>query len=171
MTVVLPSATYTDADLIEPGVVPVRLPDVLAPPPWRWRVAHTRCHTVQTTGLPDTLDTARTQFLATQDRIAAWISANNLAAYPRGNDPEPIVSAHLSAAGAQALADELGSMWGERRALYDVTLPIALAARHELGEAILIVSSAAGFEQGRAAVIVSEQMRTAENTATLRVLV
>ncbi len=165
-----PSATYTDADLVEPGLVPVRLPDLLNPSAWRWRVGHTRCHTVQTTGLPDTLAAARTQFLAAEDRVAAWLDADILAAFPRPNDPPPIASAHLTAAGGQALADALGALWGTRRALYDVTLPLALAARHELGEALLIVSSAAGFQQGKPVVIVAERLRTQDDTATLRVM-
>lgn len=170
MSVVYPSARYTDAELIEPGLVPVPLPEALNPPPWRFRVGHTRCHTVQTADLPDTLAADRVQFLAQQDRVAAWISANNLAAYPKGNDAAEVISAHLSAAGGQALADALGALWGARRQLYDITLPLPLAIRHELGEALLIVSSAAGFEAGKPVVIVGERLRTAEQTATLRVM-
>ncbi len=164
-----PRARYSDADIV--AVRPVPLPQDLTPPPLRWRIGYERCHTLLTSDIdPDVTEMAR-QFLASADRFASWFSSAVAAAYTRPTDPEPVATAHLTHAGAQALANALGGCWGRLRRLYDLTLPVAMAARHELGDTIIVAVNMHDLAVGRSGVIVGESLRAGEPTATLRVLI
>ena len=165
----IPTARYSAAEIV--SATPVALPDELRPPPYRWRVQHTRCHTVQTSDFAPLISAERLQFLASEYRAATWSDADVLAAYARPNDPAPIATALLSSTGAETVASALGQMWSRPRRLYDLRLPQVLAARHEIGETLLLDGGLPEFRGGATALVVGDRLRAADQLATLRVLV
>lgn len=166
----VPTGTYTAAQIV--ACVQRRLSPPLAPPPYRVRVGWGRNHTVQVSDLAPTLSGARRQELAETWRVVTASSAAVSAAWRRPSDPEVVETALTGAAGAQTLRDDLLALWGVAagRRLYDVTLPLSYALRHDIGECIVIAwpGPLAAGALGR---IVGEQIRTADNLATLQVLV
>ncbi|UXQ89167.1 hypothetical protein [Synechococcus phage MinM1] len=162
----LPVASYTPAQIIACA------PRDLGAPPFRIRVGYQRFAATQTSDLAPTLSGARRQELASEWRIATASDAGVLAAWRRPVDPPIVETALTSAAAAQALADALRDLWcvAPGRRLYDVTLPLAYALRHDIGEPIEITypGELAAGALGR---IVGEQLRTADNAAILQVLV
>jgi hypothetical protein len=166
----IPAASYGPETLLRCEARPLGAP--LSPPPYRMRVGYQRFHTTQVSDLAPTLSGARRQALAEPWRIAAASSSDVLAAWRRPSDPALVETALTSETGAQALADVLRDLWciaGGRRA-YDITLPLAYALRHDIGEAIY-VRWPGPLADGALARIVGEQVRTADDTATIQVLV
>ena len=166
-----PAATLTTAEIVNMRTVPLGTP--LDPPPYRWRVGYQRAHTVQTTDLdPDVTETRR-QFLALADRYAAWASTTVLAAYRRPMDPDPVVTALLRQADADALAAALGALWSviPSRRLFDVEVPMDVGLARDVGDVVRLVYPLAGLDTGALGQIVGESLRAQDATTTLRVLV
>jgi hypothetical protein len=166
----IPVASYTTAQILRCEPRPLSAP--LAPPPFRVRVGWGRFYTTQVSDIPATVGGPRLQALAEQWRIAPASSAGVLTAWRRPSDPAPVETALTSSTGGQALADALRDLWCVEagRKLYDVTLPLGYALRHDIGEPIHLTypGALAGGALGR---IVGEQLRTADNAAILQVLV
>lgn len=166
----LPVASYTTAQIID--CRPRDLPAPMSPPPFRMRVGWGRNYTTQTTGLAPTLTGDRVQALAEEWRIATAGAPEVLTAWRRPSDPPLVETALTSATAAQGLADALRDLWciPAGRRLYDVTLPLAYALRHDIGEPIQVTypGELAAGALGR---IVGEQIRTADNAAILQVLI
>lgn len=162
----LPVASYTSAQIITCS------PRELGTPPFRIRVGYQRFAATQTSDLAPTLSGARRQELASEWRIATASDAGVVAAWRRPADPPVVETALTSATAAQALADTLRDLWciAPGRRLYDVTLPLPFALRHDIGEPIEITypGELAAGALGR---IVGEQIRTADNAAILQVLI
>ncbi len=136
------------------------------------RVGYQRFNATQTAGLAPTLSGERVQALAEEWRIATAAAPDVLAAWRRPPDPALVETAVLDLADAQALADALRDLWGvpAGRRLFDVQLPLAFALRHDIGDPVRITYPGV-LAAGALGRIVGEQLRTAEGTATLQVLV
>ncbi len=128
------SATYGAGQIISCAVQ--TLPELLTPPPYRIRVAYNQRYTTQTDNWAGAATEDRKQFAAEQWSFANWLSADNLANYRRLNDPPPVETYLLEEANAQSIADEFGAIFGTRRSIYNLELPMYLASRHEIGSSI-----------------------------------
>lgn len=163
-------ASYTTAQIVSCQQRELRAP--MAPPPFRIRVGVQRFFATQASDLAPTLTGARRQTLAEAYRVRSAAGTGVLTAWRRASDP-PIVETSLTAtADGDSLAALLRDLWSVpvQRTLWDVTLPLAFALRHDLGDPVLITYPGllAGGGLGR---IVGEQIRTADQLATLQVLV
>ena len=158
-------AAYTPAEILDCLARP------LPPPPARIRIGWGRNHTLQTSGLAPTLPGARIQELAATWRVATAGSTAVSTAWRRPAEPPLVETALTSSDGAAALAALLRDLWAvpEGRRLYDLRLPLPLVLARDLGDVVSVIHPgplAAGV-LGR---IVGEQLRTADNIATLQVL-
>lgn len=143
----------------------------LDPPAARWRVGYRRLHTVQRTGLSPLLTPAQVQIAGQEWQVAARFSATVAAAQARPSDPDIISTALLVQANAEALADEISALWGTRRRLYDVTVPLEIGMRHDIGDVVRLTYPFGDLRAGRLGRVVGEQIRTGSATSTLQVLV
>jgi hypothetical protein len=166
----VPVASYGPAQIIDCRRLDLVPP--LAPPPARIRVGWGRNHTVQTSALAPTLSGARIQELAEPYRVAVASSAAVAAAWRRPSDPPPVETLLTNGTNAASLASLLLDVWGvpAGRSLWAVTLPLPYALRHDIGEPI-VVAYPGPLRVGALGRIVGEQLRTADNLATLQVLV
>jgi hypothetical protein len=163
-----PVVTYTAAQIV--SMVPRPLPASLSPPAYRWRVGYQRNHSVQAGDLSPLAGDARRQFLANEFRYASWIDVGLLSSYRRPNDPAPLPTVLLDRADAQAVADQLGSAWGVRRRLYDVTLWLTPLER-EIGDPIVVQYPLDDFGGGKLCTVVGDRVRSGDSTVTLQILV
>jgi hypothetical protein len=109
--------------------------------------------------------------VALPGRSVAWTSTTNATAYARPNALPPIGGAVQIQSDAQIVANLLGGLWGQRRRLYDVVLPLALGITHEIGDAVTIAYPIDDMRGGRVGLIVGEQFRSQDSTITYQVLV
>ncbi|AHJ69329.1 hypothetical protein [Granulibacter bethesdensis] len=155
------------------SVIPQRLPDSLDPPPWRIRVGYQHCWTVQTSDLVGAVSADRRQFLAQADRIAAWAATGTAAlAWRRPNDPPALSTALLRQQDAQSLAAALGALWGVRRRLFSVEVPLDIGVGRWLGDQVRIVWPVQGLSDGASGTVVGVSIQSSNAaTITLKVLV
>lgn len=165
-----PAASWTDAEVV--SVTPVSLGAPLDPPPFRWRIAYQRCHTVLRSGFNETIDAARQKFLAEEWRFAAAASPEVQAAYRRPSDPDAIGTALLKKADADALAADMVALWGTtRRRLFDVAVPMALGVARDLGDVIRLRYPIGDLRAGALGRIVAERWVAGGPTIVFRVLI
>ena len=153
------------------SVTPQAIGAPLDPPPYRWQVGYGRCWTVQTSGLLGSVDPARKTFISAQDRFAVWASTDVLRAYRRPNDPPPVPGCLIDQAAALEVANKLGALWGVRRRLYAVTVPVPLGMLREFGDVVQIAWPMDDLRGARVGQVVGEQFRAGDSTITLMVLV
>lgn len=164
-----PAAALTTANAI--SVTPQALPSTLDPPPSQWRVGWGLNNTVQSSGLNSMVSAARQRQLALDYRVAPWFGSAVATAYRNANKPAPVNTMLLAQAQAQALANDLGALWAGRPGLYAVELPIEAALPLNLGSVVLLRWPLGNLADGRLGQVVGEQLRSADATATLTVLV
>lgn len=164
-----PAATFTTAQGV--SLIPNRLPQQLDPPPYRWRVGYGGNYTLQTTDLAPAITDARRAFLAADYRLAAWSSSAVLTQYRRPNDPERVAGCLLNLADAQAVADALGALWGVRRRLYDLVLPVEIGRVREIGDIVTLRWPVENLAAGSLGIVVGEQIRSGDAVSILQVLV
>lgn len=166
----VPVGTLTTAQILD--CRRVDLPAPMAPPPWRVRVGWGRNFTIQTTALAPTLSAARIQELAEPFRVATASNAAVQTAWRRPSDPPVVETLLTSAAGGDALAAVWRDLWcvTAGRTLWDVTIPLAFALRFDLGQPI-VVAYPGPLAAGALGRIVGERLRTADNLATIQVLI
>lgn len=165
-----PVAAFTPANTADMSAQP--LPSTLDPPPYRWRVGYQHAYTTQNpANLSPAASAANTTFVQNADRFAAWASTTVLAQFLRPNDPAPITGCLLAPDGAQAVADALGALWGVRRRLYNVEVPLPVALARDIGDVVSLTWPADDLRAGVLGQIVGEQIRTDQATSTLLVLV
>jgi hypothetical protein len=165
-----PVATFTTANTV--SVTPIPLPANVSPPPFRFRVGYAQNYNPNTTDVsPAVTSMDRKSFLAAQFRYAGWSSGAVLTQYRRPNDPAPLPGPLLVLADAQAVANRLGALWGVRRRLYSVVLPRDVAIAREFGDTVTLVHPLDDLRAGQPGVVVGEQIRSADATITLMVLV
>ena len=159
-------ATYTAAEILDCVARP------LPTPPARLRIGWGRNHTLQTSGLAPTLSGTRIQELAETWRVATAGSTAVSTAWRRPAEPPLVETALTSSDGAAALAVLLRDLWAvpEGRRLYDLRLPLPLVLGRDLGDVVSVLHPGL-LAAGALGRIVGEQLRTADNVATLQVLV
>lgn len=165
-----PAYAYTAANVV--ACAHRRLPQPLDPPPARLRVGYARNHTVQTSDIAPTVTAARRQVLAEPVQVVSAAAAAVLNAWRRPSDPAVVETDLLDEADAQTLVDALADLWctASGRRLWEVTVPIAFALRHEIGAAVSLTYPLAGLSAGALGRVVGERLRWAEGLATLQVL-
>ncbi|WP_051537168.1 hypothetical protein [Asaia prunellae] len=82
-----------------------------------------------------------------------------------------MATALLNEDDAQDVANEHGALWGSERYLWSVTLPRSVAGGIDLGQALRLDLPAPGLRGGIAGLVIGEQIRSAEATVTLTILV
>jgi hypothetical protein len=165
-----PVATFNTAQIIECSARVLSPP--MAPPPYRVRVAWGRNYTVQTSALAPTLSGTRIQELAESWRLATGANAAVSASWRRPSDPPLVETSLTNGTHAQSLADGLAALWciPEGRRLYDVSIPFTLSLAREIGD-VISIQYPGPLNSGALGRIVGEQLRVADNIATLQVLV
>lgn len=143
----------------------------LDPPPFRWQVGYARAWTVQTTNLSPLTTPAATQFLAASDRYAVWVGPDVQAAYRRPSDPPQVPTFLAAVADATAVANALGALWGVRRRLYDLVLPVQSGVLREIGDVVRLTWPMDNLGAGALGQVVGEQFRAGDSTITLQILV
>lgn len=145
----------------------------LAPPPYRWRIGYAHNHTLQQggSGLHPRITAERQSFVLQEDRVASWYLPAIKLRYRQSSDLPVIPTALVNEPDAHGVADAHGALWGTERHLWSVTLPRSLAGGIDLGQALRLVLPAPGLRQGATGLVVGEQIRSAEATVTLTVLV
>ena len=165
-----PTAQLTTANVV--SCTPRDLPPVLYPPPYRLRAGYQKAYAVQTSGLAPTLSAARQSYVANQWRSAAATSAAVQAAYRRPNDPPIIEGGLLSSGDAGTVATDLLALWGTRRRLYDVTVPVFdVGLNLDLGNIVALTYPLDNLNSGALGIIVGDQFRSQDATITFQVLV
>lgn len=150
-------------------IVPVALPSVVSPPTYRVRIGYQRNWRPGIPDLNPTISDARRAFLAAESRFGAWVSTDT--SWRRPNDPPPILGGLYDKTAADSVASRLGLVWGVRRRLLAVTLPVSVAAAREIGDAVRITWPADDLRDGKPGLIVGEQFRSVDSSVTLLVLV
>lgn len=137
-----------------------RLPDGLAPPPWRWRVGYGRNWTVQDDVAGSVSDTTRA-FLAEQQRFAVAQSQNTKTNHPFAQERE--IGGYLrDEADAEAEASRMLALHSTSASLYRIQLdtrPFAL----DLGDVVEITFPRFDLTDGRLLRIVSLNENGEEN--------
>ena len=150
------------------------LPSDVSPPPWRIRAGWRRNGTIQTTGLLPAIQTYepnRIAFVASATRSYTWSDTAVQAAYARPNDIGPVITALDQASHAHALADAWGALWGVRRRLLDVVVPLDVGLTLDIGNVVRVAWPMDDLDAGVLGQIVGDNLRTADSTLTLSVLV
>lgn len=165
-----PAYAYTTAEIVACRYR--RLAAPLDPPPYRVRVAYQRNHTVQTSDVGSTVTAARKQLIAEPWQLAAVSSSAVLSAWRIPSDPAIFDSDLLDAADADDLAEALAALWcvAAPRRVYDVTLPLPLALRHDIGAVLSLTYPVAGLMTGALALVIGEQIRAVDGLVTIQVL-
>ena len=143
----------------------------LDPPPFRWQVGYARAWTVQTSDLNGSITPDRKAFVAADSRFAVWASTDVLQAYRRPNDPPQLRTLLADEGAALVIANSLGDLWGVRRRLYDVVVPVMVGLPLDLGSVVRLDWPADNLRGGRAGQVVGEQFRAGDATMTFQVLV
>ncbi len=152
--------------------IPASLPTAVSPPPFRFRVGYQRNYTPSLSDIsPAVTNMDLRSYFANEYRYSSWSSNAVLLAYRRPNDPAPIPGALLAAADAQSVANDLGALWGVRRRLYAVVVPAVVGLTREMGDIVNLVWPVDDLRNGRLGLVVGEQIRSADATSTLYILV
>lgn len=154
------------------ALVPRQLTAAVDPPPFRFRVGYAHNYTVQTSSLNTaTATAAQLSFVAVADSFQSWSSGAILTAYRRPNDPAPVTGALLNGTDAQAAANDLGALWGTRRRVYDITLPIGITLARDIGDVVNVAYPLDNLSSGQQGQIVGYQFDSANATVTFQILV
>ncbi len=163
-------ATFNLANIIDPGCVPRPLPTAVSPPVKRVRVGYNTNYTIQTSDLNAASATAaQLQFAGLSSEIATAFTASVALAYNRPNDPPVIASALLDGADAQTVANDLNALFGVRRRLYDVTVPVSVGRNRHLGDVVLLKYPLDDLDPGRLGQIVRKRITGGDATMTFQV--
>jgi predicted RecA/RadA family phage recombinase len=164
--------TFTTANGVT--VVPSALPTAVAAPVWRTRVGYNHNYTVQTSDMNTAYNSAAAtqgQFAAAADRYATWSSSTVQAAYANPNDLAPFGGALLKQSDAQAVANDMGVLWGVQRFQYDVTVPVDIGLGCEIGDVDSVTWPLGALRSGQLGQTVGEQSVSTDPTRTFQVLV
>jgi hypothetical protein len=164
-----PVAVYSIDNTV--SVTPAELPGSLWPPPFRIRVGHKHNYTTQTSGLLGAATSAQKQWVAQADRYATTVSSAVQTAYARPNDHDPIGGSLTFYVDALAVSQYLMRLWGVRRRLYAVVVPVDLGIQREIGDIVRLVWPMDDLSSGALGTIVGDSFRSNDATMTLKVLV
>jgi hypothetical protein len=159
-------ASETVAAVLTPSAIrriaPLQLEDEIETPPWRIRVGYQRNHTIQT-DLSASATDARRQTVAAEAQYKVWSDTSVLASYRRESDLTPFGGALKDAADAQSVADRLGALFGRRRTLSAVELPISVGIGLDLGNVVHVTYPADPFRDGAKGRIMREMFRSGDS--------
>lgn len=150
---------------------PIALPTNLDPPTYRWQVGYQHAYTVQTSDLGGSITPARKQAISVADRFAVAQSNAAVLAYRRPNDPPQLVTLLTNAVEAAPIASALVALWGVRRRLYQVTVPVAIGLLLEIGSVVRLTWPLDDLVGGRLGQIVGDTYSGGDATITYQVLV
>lgn len=163
-----PVAAFDTGNLV--SLTPRPLPGAIDPPAGQIKVGYNHNYTVQTTGINTTTATAaQQQFVTASDRYATWLSTTVLAAWRNANRMT-LASPLLRQADAQAVANDLGALFGTRLRGFDAVLPSLIAATREMGEAVRVAFPMQDLAGGQLAQIVGYDFHSTDPFITLQVL-
>lgn len=164
-----PAAEYTTASIID--CTPRALPADINPPARRIRVAFQHNYTVQQNGILESATAAHRQFVQQSDRYALWTSTPNEIAYANANDIAPFGGGLTTEADAQEVANRYGALFGARRWLFDIQMPLVEAVEREFGEVAFVTYPNHAMTTGARMRIVGRSIDTQQLSMTLTVLV
>lgn len=153
------------------SVVARALPNDVSPPAWRIRAGYRYNTTVQTSGLNPTINQTRAQFVASTGFSSSWSDAAVQTAYARPNDIGPVPTALDQTADATALATAWGALWGVRRRLLDIVVPLDIGLGLDIGNVVTVAWPMDDLAGGALGQVVGDNMRTADATLTVTVLI
>jgi hypothetical protein len=162
-------AVYTTDNTV--SIKPIALPASLLPPPFRVRIGYQHNYTVQASGLLGGATSTYKQFVAQPDRYAGASSGTTQTTYARPNDHDPIGISLINQADAQIVANALLALWGTRRRLYAVELPVDTGIQREIGDVVQLVWPMEDLAAGQLGTVVGDSFRSEDATLTLKVLV
>lgn len=166
----VPAVSFSTANIIQ--CEPRPMAPEISPPPYRFRCAYQHNYTVQQeAGLLGAATDAHRQFVQTADRYAVYYDADTELAYASGNDAPPFGGGLITEADAQEVVDRVGALFGTRRWLFDVTLPLLEGFWVEFGAIVDITYPVHAFQTGASAIVVGRSLNVTEMTVTLTVLV
>lgn len=143
----------------------------ISPPPYRFRCAYQHNYTVQQeAGLLGSASASRRQFVQTADRYAAYYNAATELAYANGNDAAPFGGGLSDETDAQEVVDRTGELFGVRRWVFDVTLPLLEGFWVEFGQIVDLTYPIHAFQTGAPAIVVGRSLNVSDLTVTLTVL-
>lgn len=164
-----PVASFSTANAV--SAARQTLPNTLDPPPYRLRIGYQHNYTVQTSGFLGSATQTQIQFAQSADRYGVAASSTILANYSRPNDPSPVLGGLLVQADAQTCANDLITLWGARRRLYQVVVPIEVGILREIGDIVSLTWPVDNLTTGQIGIIVGDQFRSEDATITLLVLI
>lgn len=163
------STTFSQSNTI--SVIPQQLPSTLDPPPYRMRVNYSHNYTTQTTGLLGAATAAHKQFVSIPDQFAAAASSTVLANYSRPNDPPALIGALVIQSEALAVATSLMALWGVRRRVLSVVVPVSVGLLRDIGDIVTVKWQMDDLYNGKTGIIIGEQFRSADATITFTILI
>ncbi|WP_336947578.1 hypothetical protein [Asaia sp. HN010] len=151
----------------------IALDSGLSPPPFRWRIGYAHNQTVQQGGnaLHPRITADRQSYVLQEDRVAAWYLPTIKLRYRQPGDLPVIPTALINESDAQNAANSHGDLWEAERHLWSLTLPRSVAGGIDLGQALRLDLPAPGLRGGVTGLVIGEQIRSAEASVTLTVLV
>lgn len=163
-----PVAEYTTASIrsCEPRAMPAEI----SPPAKRIRVAYQHNYTVQLDGVLNSAGATHRQFVQTADRYATWLGSSIATAYANANDIPPFGGGLTTEADAQAVANRMGALFGTRRWLWDMQIPLIEGVSREFGEVVVVEYPNHALANGARCRIVGRSVDTQEEVMTLTVL-
>lgn len=161
-------AEYTTASII--SCKPRQLPAEVSPPAHRIRSAYQHNYTVQTDGILGSASVSRRQFVQTEDRFVTWSDTGVSDVYVNSNDILPFGGGLTTEVNAQAVVDRFGALWGVRRFLWDVEIPLIEGIAREFGDIVNVTYPVHSFTSGANCMVVGRSVNTREQIITLTVL-
>lgn len=155
------------------SITPQALPTNLSPPPYRMRVAYQHNYTVQQYGgLSPSMNLSQVQYVQAADRYASASSNTILTNYLRPNDPVPVPTCLQMQADAQSIANNLISLWGTMRYLYQIVLPFSVGIALDMGDVVELTWPTIGpLINGALGTVVGEQFTSTDAQITYTILV
>jgi len=163
----VPAATYDQTQIIH--LSRRKLPATLDPPPYRFKVGYAHNYTTLTAINTSLATAARQQFVRSPDRFATWFDPTILQAYRRPNDFQPMPGPLLTLANAQDVANALGGLWGQKRRIYDITLP-RREFGHEFGTVLNVKYPVEELTNGQNTQVIGYSLRATDATVTYTIL-
>lgn len=115
---------------------------------WRQKVAYRRNWTEQSEDLSSSISEARRQFLTEAERAAQWADTNIKLRHPEADDPPVLDTLLYTEAGAQAVADHIGTVLGPDRRIERARVK-RLGYLLELGQVVNLTWPRRGYQNGR----------------------
>lgn len=166
-----PVASFGPAQILESGVKPRPMAADINPPTWRVRCAYQHNYTIQNSGILGSASDTRRQFVQTADRFAVWSNEGISDAYANANDLPPFGGGLTSEADAQEVADRTGALFGTRRYVFDVPLPLVEAVAIEFGDVVTITYPNHALAHGARGRVVGRSFNAADLSMTLTVMI